>query len=142
MNVSSSANSFGESGISVLAAPDPPRRGVEPQVTDDELRRPLDAASAGERPQPRKELCERERLRQIVVGPGVEPVDPVADRVARGQHQHGSPDAGLAQLAAGLEPVAAGEHHVEHDRLVGVRLRHPQRVLTGSGDVGGVSLFG
>ena len=141
MNVSRSANSFGESGTSVPRARRAATR-VEPQVADDELRRPLDAAPPRQRPQPREELRERERLRQVVVGPGVEPGDPVADRVPRGQHQHGRPDTGLAQLAARLEAVAPGEHDVEHDRVVRVRLRHPQRVLTGNGDVGDVSLFG
>ena len=108
MNVSRSANSFGESWISLLAAPDLARRRIEPQVADREHGRPLDVAAAHERAQPREELGERERLRQVVVRARVEAGDPVLDRVARGEHQHGRPDPGLAQRAARLEAVAPG----------------------------------
>ena len=86
-------------------------------------------AAPRERPQPREQLGERERLGQVVVGAAVEPGDAVLDRVARGQHQDRRPDAVVAQPAAGLEAVDARQHHVEHDRVVLGRAGHPQRVL-------------
>ena len=142
MNVSSSANSFAESSIGVLAAPHLARRRVEPQVADLEHRGPLGLAPPRERAQPRQQLGERERLDEVVVGAAVEAGDAVLDRVARGQHQHGRPDAGAAQPPAGLEAVEARQHHVEHDRVVGVRLRHPERVLAVRRHVGGEPLAG
>ena len=126
----------------LLASPDLSRRGIEPQVTHDDHGRPLDASPADERAEPGQELGEGERLRQVVVRAGVEARDPVVDRVTGGQHQHRHPDARPAQLAAGLEAVAAREHHVEDDRVVGVRLGHPERVVAGGRDVRGVALLG
>ena len=43
------------------------------------------------RAQPGVQLFERERLDEVVVRAGVEARDPVADGVARGQHQDGRP---------------------------------------------------
>src|SRR5205823_796532 len=34
-----------------------------------------------------------------------------------------------------LEPVELRQHHIEHDRVVLVRLRHPQRVFAGARDI-------
>ena len=70
---------------------------------------------AQQRAQPGEQLLERERLGQVVVGPGVEALDPVADGVARGEHQDRDAVADLAQGAGGLQPVEARHHHVHHD---------------------------
>jgi hypothetical protein len=72
---------------------------------------------------------------QVVVGAAVETGDPVANRVARGQHQDRGPDAGLAQSPADLEAVDAGKHQVEDDRVVLDRRGLPARLLAGAGDV-------
>ena len=141
MNVSSRANSFAESWISVS-----PRQTCRvagssrrsPTSSDGRAARP---PAPGERAQARQQLGERERLRQVVVGAGVEPGDAILDRVARGQHQHRRPDAALPQPAADLDAVDAGQHQVEHDRVVLDRLGHPERVVAGPGDVGGVALL-
>ena len=84
---------------------------------------------------------EGERLRQIVVRPRVEPRYAVLDRVAGGQHQHRRPDVGVAERSARDEAVDAGQHHVEHDRFVGMRTRHPESVLSLRRHVGGVAVF-
>ena len=122
--------------LGVAAADDAawPGRGARSPAS--RTRRALDRAAAAERAQPRDELGERERLDEVVVGAAVEAGDAVLDRVARGEHEHGRPDAVVAQAAADLEAVDAGQHHVEHDRVVVGGARHPQRVLALDGDVG------
>jgi len=99
------------------------------------------AAAAQEAPQAGEELVEGERLDDVVVGAGVEPAHPVADRVACGEHEDGRPYAALPERAARLEPVDAGQHDVEHDCVVGRRGRHPEGVLAAPRDVGCVALL-
>ena len=41
-------------------------------------------------------------------------------------------------LPAHLDSVHAGEHQIEHDRVILGRARHPERVLARRGDVGSV----
>ena len=67
--------------------------------------------------------------------------DAVVDGVARGQHQDGAPDAAVAEAPADREAVEPGQHHVEHDRVVGDGVRHPERLLAAIGDVDGVALL-
>ena len=73
----------------------------------------VDAAQQGA--QPRAQLAQREGLDQVVVGAGVEALDAVVDRVARGEHEHRGAVAGLAHAPADLEAVDAGHAHVEDD---------------------------
>ena len=94
-------------------------------------RRGYDAAQ--QRPQPGQQLLQRERLGQVVVGAGVEALDPVADGVAGGEHQDGYVVAGGAQRAGGLDAVEPRHHHV-HDDHVG---RRPRRSRQRLGAVGG-----
>ena len=47
----------------------------------------------------------------------------------------------LAQFAADVESIRAGQQDVEDDRVVLGRRRHPERLLARSGDVGGVALL-
>jgi hypothetical protein len=122
-------------------SPHPPGRGIEAQVADHELCRPFAAAATHERPQAGQELGERERLRHVVVRSGIETGDAILDRVARGEHEHGSPNACIAQAAARLVPAPAGQHHVEDDDVVLVSFRDPQGVLTAGGDICGVALL-
>ena len=73
-----------------------------------------------------KQLVERERLHEIVVGAGVETGDAVGDLVAGGQHQHRRVIAPVAQDPADRQPVGPGHEHVEHDG-VGRELVDPQQ---------------
>ena len=77
-----------------------------------------DGARRTQRPQPREQLAEVERLDEVVVGAGVEAADAVATSVARGEHEDRRPALALAQRAADREAVAARQHHVEDDRVV------------------------
>src|SRR5262245_18818351 len=86
-----------------VAAPDPSRRRIETKVADNELRGPLNIAASRQCAQSGEELGERERLREVVVRPGVEPGDAVLDGVPRCEHQYGRPDTSRTQLTARLE---------------------------------------
>ena len=70
-----------------------------------------------QRSQPRRELLVGERLDEIVVGAGVEAADPVAHRVACGEHQDRHVRAGRAHPAGDLEPGDVGQADVQDDRL-------------------------
>ena len=87
------------------------------------------AGPAQQRPQPRLELLERERLDQVVVGADVEPLDAIVDRVAGGEHQDRRAVAGLAHPARDLEPVDARHRDVEHDGVGRVRGERVERLL-------------
>ena len=64
-----------------------------------------------------EQLLGAERLGQVVVGPGVEPGDPVDLRGPGREHDHR--DLALAaDQAEQLEAVEAGHHHVEQDQVV------------------------
>ncbi len=69
---------------------------------------------AQQRPQASEQLLERERLGEVVVGPGVETLDPVTDGVARGEDEDRYVVAGGAQRTGRLDPVEARHHHVDH----------------------------
>ena len=69
---------------------------------------------------------ERERLREEVVGAGVERLGLVVLAVLGGEDQDRRPDALVAQRAAHLVAVDAGEEDVEHDGVVRA-LRAPAR---------------
>jgi hypothetical protein len=140
MNVSSKANSFCERTISA-----PPRHtwwvAIQTQVVNLEHRGPLHRPATHERAQAGKQLGERERLRQVVVGAAVESGHAILDSIAGGQHQYRGPGAGFAQPPASLEAVDPSEHHVEDDRVVGRSLGHPQCVLPPDRHVGRQSLL-
>jgi hypothetical protein len=67
---------------------------------------------------PCEQLFERERLDQVVVGAELEAAQPVLDRVAGGQKDDRHIPS-RAQLSRQLEPVAAGQEHVEHGEVGG-----------------------
>ena len=116
------------------------RGGVDDEVADLQRARAAARDAAHERAQPRKQLAEVEGLGQVVVGADVEAADAVADLSARGEHEDRRPALALAQRAADLEAVAAGEHHVEDDGVVVPHRRLHQRGVAVADDVDGVAL--
>ena len=125
-----------------LAAPDPAGCRVEPDVAGLEDGVERLGRAAGEGPQAGRQLGEGERLDQVVVGAGVEPGDAVGHGVARGQEQDRGLHAPAAQPAADLEPVDAGQHDVEDDRVVGGDGDPVERLFAAAGEVDGVALLG
>ncbi len=93
------------------------RREVEAQVAHAQQ-----AALALEAPpqqgaQPGQQLGQGVGLHQVVVRTGVEPLDPVVDRIARRQHQHRGVVARAAHAPAHREPVEVGQTKVEDQRV-------------------------
>src|SRR5262249_25992424 len=84
-----------------------------------------DLGAPQERAHPSHQLAERKGFDQVVVGAGVETLDLVLDRVARGQHQDLGPRASGAQLPAELEAVARTRQHQIEDHKVGRGGRDP-----------------
>ena len=82
-----------------------------------------------ERPEPREQLLERERLREVVVRASVEACDAALHLGAGGQHQHGHAVPLSADAAADLQPVDAWHQDIEDHRVgLAVRLEPVERV--------------
>jgi hypothetical protein len=62
--------------------------------------------------------AERERLGHVVVGAEGQPLDPVGDGAAGGEHEHPGQRALGGKLAAQLVAGHAGQVAVEHDHVV------------------------
>ena len=79
-------------------------------------RRHATASALVERGEPRLEFAQREGLGEVVVRAGLEALELVRQRVARGQHQHRRVAVGvLAQPPAERQPVDSRQVEVEHD---------------------------
>ncbi len=63
------------------------------------------------------QLGEGEGLDQIVVGTALQPLDAIGDPADRGQHQDRGRIAGRAHRLHQRQPVEAGQHTVDHDRI-------------------------
>ncbi len=92
------------------------------------------AGTPQQRPQPSLQLTQRERLDQVVVGTDVQALDPVVDRVAGGQHQHGRAVARLAQSPAHLQAVEPGHQDVQDDGVGGSGGQRVERLLAIRGE--------
>jgi hypothetical protein len=73
--------------------------------------------TAHERAEPREQLRKSERLRQVVVGAGVEPGHTAVDLRASGEHEHGNGIPVRTQAPADLETVDPRHEDVEDDRV-------------------------
>ena len=75
-----------------------------------------------QRAQPREQLLEPERLREVVVGAGVDSLDGLVPAAWGGQHQDGDRDPRVAPASKHREPVNFRQAQIEHDRVVALRL--------------------
>src|SRR6201996_3147051 len=78
---------------------------------------PLPAGTAQQCPDPSPQLIDVKRLDQVVIGPGVEPVDPVRNGITRRQHEHRNPVALPPEQPAHLQPVDVRQADVKHHRV-------------------------
>ncbi len=81
-----------------------------------------------------EQLLQRERLGQVVVGAGVQPLDAVADGVAGGEQEDRHAVALAPQAASDVQPVEARHHDVEHDRIGCATLDRRQRTVAVGGE--------
>jgi hypothetical protein len=101
---------------------------------------PVRAGPAHQGPQPRHQDHEGERLRQVVVGAGLQALGLVVLAVLGRQHEDRRTVAGLAQVGADPESVETGQHHVQHDHVVRVLPGHPDALQPVGRDVDGAAL--
>src|SRR5438067_6546084 len=78
----------------------------------------LARGSTHQRPHPRGDFVNRERLRQVVIRSKVQAFNSFIYVPARGEKQHWRVHALTAHLAQDTEPVASWQHDVEYDRIV------------------------
>jgi hypothetical protein len=100
-----------------------------------------ETASANERPEPREQLAEVERLHEVVVSAAIEALDPGVDGVTRCHHQDRHQRSGGADRAADGEAVFDRQHHVEDDGIVVGRARAEEGRLAIGGHINGVRLL-
>lgn len=74
--------------------------------------------------QTRRQLAQVEGLEQIIVGTGLQAVDPVGNRVAGSEHQHRQALALLTQALQQFETIFVGQAQVQHHDIEGGSLEH------------------
>src|SRR5688572_19980468 len=79
---------------------------------------PLRATPTGQGPNSSKELIKGERLRQVVVGPSVQPAHDILGGIARREHQDRSTPSLTPELRSDLEAVLPGENDVEQNDVI------------------------
>jgi hypothetical protein len=125
--------------------PGPPRLvpgAVQLDVAHLEQRAGAAGVAAQQRPHPRLQLLEVERLDQVVVGALVQAGHPVDGAVPGGEHQHprGLRAAVAAQAPHHVEAVDPRQVQVQADQVVGVDGGLVERRVAVVGDVDGVAL--
>src|SRR3954467_12842827 len=97
-------------------------RRVEGQVAGSEDGRSRGSATADQRPQPRDQHQEGERLGEVVISAEVPRVGLVVLAVLGRQQQYRRPDTRRPHLPAHLVPVEPRQHDVQNDDVVGLYL--------------------
>src|SRR5579863_282861 len=107
--------------------------GVSVELERAELQRAavsLRQVAADDRRQTRAQLADVVGLDEVVVGAGLQPDDPILDRIPGGEHQHRGAVARAAQPAADLDAVDLREADVEDHDVGHVLGQFEQAVLT------------
>ena len=90
---------------------------IDFEVRDTKLRLPR-LASAQQRSNARRQLCQNERFAHVVVGPAVETGNTLFRRRLRTEDQHGQLGLPRSNVAQDLESRPARKHQVEDDAVV------------------------
>jgi hypothetical protein len=78
----------------------------------------LAARSPDERPQSCEQFFHLERLRDVVIRAGIDPLDLLVPTAARGQHEHGRRQTAVAPLPQQREAVDLRQAEIEDDGVV------------------------
>src|SRR5215813_3620939 len=105
------------------------RDEIHLEVVLPELQDLVRATAAQERADAREEFRERERLHEIIIGPAVEPTHAIVDGVLRGEDQDRGLQPAFAQRRQDLDPIAMGEHEIEHDAIEGLVVHEEEPFL-------------
>ena len=89
----------------------------------------------------RQQLRKVKGFAQIVVGPSVEPLHPVLDRVTGGKHQHRHRRTASSQVLADLDSVAPRQHYIQNDEVVIVDAGLVECGLSVARDVDSIGVF-
>ena len=116
-------------------------RRVEPEVPALERGAETQGGPPLQSVQASEELVEVERLDQVIVGTGVEPLDPIRCGVTGGQYQDRGPDAGRPGLGQRLETGLGRHPPVEHRDLVVVGAEVDQRSHAVGDRIDGVAVL-
>src|SRR5258708_37990222 len=73
--------------------------------------------TALQRADPCEQHGKRKRLRHIIVGSRIEPLDDVGDGIAGSKHQNGDVLPEFAEPARYLNAIDPGQHHIEEDKV-------------------------
>ena len=82
--------------------------------------------AASERIDAREQFLHRERLREIIVRAGLQPLDAARHIAARREDEHARKTALFFQLREHIEAVHAGQIQIEHDEVRLLRERRAQ----------------
>src|SRR6266536_245879 len=124
-------------GELVGVAPGAPFGGVDAQVPDDHRGGIAAGGPAQQGPDPGDQHRKRERLGEVVVRAGVEGLGLVEVAILGGEHQDRRPVARLTQVGTDLVAVAAGQHDVQQQQVVGALGGQPQPVVNVIGNLDG-----
>lgn len=102
-----------------VAALRPAGQGVQRQVRHAQHRRFGPPAAPGQRPHPRHQLGQGERLRQVIVGSRIQPFDALVHLATGGKEQDRRGVAAFAPLPQDAQPVPSRQHDVQHDAVEG-----------------------
>ena len=116
-----------------VAPPTPVGRDIDAKITDHQRRscRQLRTRPPQQGPQPGQQNRVRERLRDVVIGPGIECLRLIPFAIFGRQHEHRHPTARGPELRHHREPVATRKHHIKDNSFVVdiERQREPHRTV-------------
>lgn len=102
---------------------------IELQIVDPKRDLAFGSVPAAEGPNARLQFGHSEWFGQIVVGPGVEAMDPVFDSIFRGDQQDGRAVAQAPKIAHDFYAISSGKHDVENQQIELLRLREKESVF-------------
>ena len=100
-------------------AQDRARRKIYVEVPDMDQRIGVSGIAPRDSVQPRRQFGEVERLDQIVVGPGIEPLYAVGQLIHRRQDDGRRDIPPAAQVAQEADAAAIGQHQVQQQKIIG-----------------------